>query len=233
MDLIVNVLLSFILTVVVHESGHYFFGRMSGYSFRSLELFGVKMIRKYGQLKIMLSQEACIGQCIMLPAGRKIDGSLLILGGVFFNAYMACISGVLTGIFPKFCFPLFFLNLAAVLGNLYPFSATNDGNTYSDAIKSALHMETYNRLMEVYSAIVTGEEWKNLDDELFEMPDIVFSSLSAEFAVCRLLHVTEKADFDDTGKKAVNRELRRLERFAPGLVDMEAMDGIGFYWKNN
>ncbi len=223
--------ISFILCVVIHEAGHFAGGLLTGYRFSSLELFGIKIVRKRSGITWTISESPCIGQCIMDPEDPGQNAGFLILGGVFANAFagalfvvMALLSvcdvadaGICAGTTMACLFYVFSagINIAAAVSNMIPGHNTNDGATFFDAYKSSLHTEAYNRLMKIYSGLNAGIKVSEMDRELFEQPDMYLSSLSAELALFRY----QRALTGDGPEIA--KEKKRLEKYPLSLMNIQ------------
>ena len=223
----------FFLCVTIHELGHLLAGVLSGYRFSSFEIMGLYLVRTREGLKFGIRKTDCIGQCVMYSENFRKQALFLILGGILANTAAAAASAfiLLSKIGGKIdaagfellecendCnlpiyFVLFIFNMAAVICNMLPDNSTNDGSTFADARKSFLHTEAYNRIMFIYAGINEGYEFEEIDGEVFELPDMLFSSLSAELAAYRVMHHRGK---DDGQEK---NAMRRLEKYSPELID--------------
>lgn len=82
-------ILSGIVLVIVHETGHFVCGIMSGYSFVSFRIFNFTIIKIDGRLRVKrFSIDGTGGQCLLTPPDlplEKIPVEWYNFGGVFFN----------------------------------------------------------------------------------------------------------------------------------------------------
>ncbi|MCR5323593.1 MAG: M50 family metallopeptidase [Lachnospiraceae bacterium] len=230
--------LSFLLCVMIHEFGHFVGGTLSGYKLSSFEIMGLCVIKGDDGFKIRIRKKACLGQCVMFTPDLQRKATLLMIGGVLANLAVAlfctlmlllCLKAQVDTpgfvqlqmnslLFIMFLSISLIMNTAAVICNMIPGNPTNDGSTFADARKSVLHTEAYNRIMCIYARLNEGYEWKDIEHDLFDMPDMYLSSLSAELACYRFLHFRELKN----GEK--DTALKRLERFAPGFMpDIETL----------
>ncbi len=244
--------ISFAVCVILHETGHLVAGLIAGYRFSSLELFGLRLVKKKSGFTITLAERPCMGQCIMDPPGFGKNAGFLILGGVFANILTALICAVWffkmlndatvawfiaglkesTGVWDMFSLIFSFVsaavNLSAAVTNIWPFGRINDGNTYMDIKKSSMHNEAYNRLMRVYSLLNEGKKPEEADEELFDITDLYFSSLSAELSVFRYLRASAM------GTEYAEAEMKKLEKYPMKLLsDFKEVYKVGFSGKDN
>ena len=240
--------LCFILSIAIHEMGHLTGGLLCGYRFSSFEIMGVFVIRTGGRLKFGIRKKTCLGQCVMYTDNFRTNAVLLILGGVIANGILSAVSALLFAVclmeeytadaameifMPKSCHMevffllLFILNTMAVICNVISDDPANDGNTYADAAKSSLHTEAYNRIMCIYAKLNEGCDIREIDGRLFDLPDMFLSSLSAELAFFRFMHLRGQDIVQE------NIEIKRLEKFAPGLIDPEEVYNTGSFRKND
>ena len=230
---IAAVLSGFFICVLIHETGHLIGGLFSGYRFSSFEIMGIRVIRSGKGLRLGIRKSKCIGQCVMYSEDFRNNASALILGGIAANIIAALISGLILAFrvknflygtdpgrfetkalgFTVAGITVAVFNIFAVICNLVPCSRTNDGSTFIDARKSYLHTEAYNRIMYIYAKLNEGFGFEEIDGMVFDLPDMPLSSLSAELAFYRYLHSRSE------GVLKESMEIKRLERFAPGLVE--------------
>ena len=101
--LLIIILISGILTVIIHETGHLLGGIMSGYRFRYLKILFFEFIYigkseksigtpEKGMVRFRLSLKGPVGQCIMVTECCNASPELLIMGGCLANVIAAAIS---------------------------------------------------------------------------------------------------------------------------------------------
>ncbi|HHV13692.1 MAG TPA: hypothetical protein GXX75_25835 [Clostridiales bacterium] len=78
---------AFAAQAVVHELGHYIFGRITGYRFLLFRVFGLALVREGSSYRIRYHRSpGSLGQCLMLPPEKeKYPYALVTLGGVILN----------------------------------------------------------------------------------------------------------------------------------------------------
>lgn len=164
----------FILTILIHETGHFVFGLLTGYRLLHFEILGVSVEKINGRLRVRHYKKVPIGQCLMYPVKEDADPVLMILGGPVFNLLAAIIFGICTCFISHFiaktiilCFVS--LNLALGIFNLFMGSDTCDGKTYREIKNSRKTIAFYNCSMLIYRHLREGRSY-------IDMPDILFKS---------------------------------------------------------
>lgn len=194
----------FILTILIHETGHLVFGLLTGYRLIHFEVLGVSVEKINGRLRVGHYKKVPIGQCLMYPVKEVADPALMILGGPVFNILAACILGICASIISHLivkivllCFAS--LNLSIGVFNLFFGSDTCDGKTYREIKKSRKLRVFYNCIMLTYRHLREGRSY-------IDMPEILFmvtktntgSSLEKEMQTHRFRYLYEhgKASWD-------------------------------------
>lgn len=164
----------FILTILIHETGHWVFGLLTGYRLIHFEVLGVSVEKINGRLRVRHYKKVPIGQCLMYPVKEVADPALMILGGPVFNLLAAIIFGICTCFISQFiaktiilCFAS--LNLALGIFNLFMGSDTCDGKTYREIKNSRKTIVFYNCSILIYRHLREGRSY-------IDMPDILFKS---------------------------------------------------------
>ncbi|WP_331836307.1 MULTISPECIES: hypothetical protein [Erysipelothrix] len=114
------IILSFVIHIVMHETGHLIFGRITGYQFILIRFFSITLIKtdQGYQLK-SLNIPGTAGQCLMMPPktmNEPFPTQLYNLGGIITNGVIALVSlGVLLAV-PVGPYMQIFLTLLILLG---------------------------------------------------------------------------------------------------------------------
>lgn len=99
MIIITIFLLSFILQIILHESGHLIFGLLSNYEFISFRVGTLTIVKINGKFTLKkFNIQGTGGQCLMMPKSTHYKTSrytLYNLGGVLFNLIIAIICYIL------------------------------------------------------------------------------------------------------------------------------------------
>lgn len=151
-----------VLTVPVHEIGHFLGGLMTGYRFSSIGILGLYLCKDDGGFKIKKRKDAPIGQCIMYPDSPKRTPVMLVAGGILANLAVGALLiriGVCADDLDKTALLLSAGGIMAALGmlNAIPFSRTNDASTFREIVCFEGAGKLYNRLMCVYTELENGK----------------------------------------------------------------------------
>lgn len=176
--------LSAVIQIIVHEGGHLVFGLLTGYKFKSFNVFGFIIIKKDGKLSVHRQNIAGMGgQCLMIPPEMK-DGKIPVFiynyGGVFLNLIVSAVTLCLYLFLPHIRFLSPFLlymtitGCAFALANGIPLKGsliTNDGyNAFSlRHDKESLRGLWVQLMANAYS--VDGKSTAEMPEEWFEIPD--------------------------------------------------------------
>lgn len=176
-------ILSGIVLVIVHETGHFVCGIMSGYSFVSFRIFNFTIIKIDGRLRVKrFSIDGTGGQCLLTPPDlplEKIHVEWYNFGGVFFNiiAMLAVAPLLLVKGHPFVTECVLIFMLAAfllILLNGIPMKLGGVGNDGYNMIILRKNMIARRGLVESLRAnalIQEGVRPKDMPDALFVIPE--------------------------------------------------------------
>ena len=88
--IIIILIVSFELSIMIHELGHLVFGLLTGYSFLSIRYRSI-LLKKNEEGKLSFYKYSLAGtggQCLLLPPKDKKPGLLYNAGGVLFNLFI-------------------------------------------------------------------------------------------------------------------------------------------------
>ncbi len=222
------------LTVLIHETGHLVFGKLSGYTLTGFAVAGL-MIRK-GKLERYPAKRLSFGQCFMCCENEDRDPRKLIAGGCIVNLVLGCVltlTAILTlnlkeqgGVWR-----LMFLTVPALINivmgsaNLFGGSAMSDGNTLKD-VKAVDGKQMYNRVMMITSHLLDGRAFSEMPEGLFRWNgDRNKCSLAAEISMYAYYRRFEKTE--DIGKlKSLMQEYKfdRAQVNDPIFADEEEVE---------
>ena len=142
---LIYLVITFIISIPIHELGHLVFGLHSGYRFTSFQFLFFKWYRREGKIHFKLEKSPLLGQCLMtLNPEQKatIKFKSYLLGGGIFNifAYALALAISLTLYFTRgkiscFFIILSYMNLYLAISNLIPM---NLKGIYNDALNVKL-----------------------------------------------------------------------------------------------
>ena len=214
---------AFFSSIIIHELGHLFFGKLAGYRLIYIRFMFVNLIKREGKIECSFSIRGPLGQCIMLPSDGKEMPEMLVLGGCLLNVGSAGLFilivflGILTvrqGGKPEYMTILILIenaavNLAAGISNFWFGTETSDGRTYREIRKNPQNCRSYDNLMRVYACIISGNRLSELPGEMF-LPRSVKSSLSAELLFYDCVRMLEVLESEEAPKEEYVRILERL-----------------------
>ena len=183
-EIAASILLSNILSIVVHECGHLVFGLASGYSFSSFRIFSFMLLMQDGKLVLRRQDIAGTGgQCLMIPPERAAKDTPVIfynLGGAIFNLLLALISALLYFVWSDVYFLSVLLLLTSFISALYAFTngvPMNVSGLANDGMNAVmLKGNEYARIaflnqLKMCAAQARGIRVSNMPDEWFELPE--------------------------------------------------------------
>ena len=183
-EIVASLLLSNLLSIVVHESGHLVFGLTSGYSFSSFRIFSFMLLMQDGRLVFRRQNIAGTGgQCLMIPPegdAKDIPVILYNLGGSIFNLLLALISVSLYFIWSDVYFLSVLLLLTSFISGLYAFingipmnvsGMSNDGMNAVMLNGNEHARIAFLNQLKMCAAQAQGIRVSNMPDDWFELPD--------------------------------------------------------------
>ena len=199
-----------ILHIIMHELGHFVFGRLTGYSFKSFRIFNL-MWQKDSDGKIRLykfSIAGTAGQCLMVPPELK-DGDmpyvLYNLGGVAFNLLLAAVGMAVSALFPASIAELYgkiicVMGITLALENGLPLPGiTNDGGNLLSLSKSKEARRSLWIQMMGVLMLAEGKRVRAFPSEWFNMPDDLHlkNRMEAVMAVYVCNRLIDEHNFED------------------------------------
>ena len=174
-----------VLQVVIHEGGHLVAGLLTGYKFVSFRFMNFTLISKDGRLQWRHFDVAGTGgQCLMAPPDRPIeliDTRWYNAGGVLANILSAAIAALLVftigGLplwFETFLLSTMFIGVAFAILNGIPMKAggvANDGYNLLQLEKDPSSKQCFLNVLEGNALIQEGQQYKDMDEHLFALPD--------------------------------------------------------------
>lgn len=181
--MILFLFITFILQVIIHETGHLVMGLLTGYEFLFYRIFRLLFIKENGKLKIRWHKNGSVaGQCCLYPPKmsnpEKAEYPFFWYhaGGLLFNLIFSIISIVLLFrfhpgniLFYPFFVPLAGWGILLFFQNAYPYSKTftNDGSNIRRMKRSsASRLFFYNQIRSAAS-FSNGKHIKDMPVEEF------------------------------------------------------------------
>ncbi|HAO60504.1 MAG TPA: hypothetical protein DCQ90_00815 [Erysipelotrichaceae bacterium] len=219
-----------LLNIFLHEAGHYFFGRITGYTFVSFRI-GKRIFIKEGE-KIVLKRfniPGTGGQCLMMPPQPFRDDfpyRLYNHGGWIFNMITVIVTSVVLLLVPMdlslssflLIFALIALSLALTNGIPIKISGyPNDGYNIRSMKMSADCRRAFYMQMHIHGVFVSGVRLEDMPEEWFQHSDSADLSepLIATIDEFRCSRAFDKGETEEATRFA-NELIQR-----PGLVEFQ------------
>ncbi len=173
----------YLLQIILHEAGHFLFGKLSGYTFVSFRVGNYTWIKEDGKYVIKKFKiPGTAGQCLMMPPETDENGNIFTLyhmGGVLVNLFFTLI-GILLFVLSEnpnvqaFGFILGLVAGVTALSNGIPFKAggvANDGYNVLLLKKDKIARRSTYIMLKVNGLLTQGIRMKEMPYEWFVLPE--------------------------------------------------------------
>ncbi len=171
--------IAFVVQMFLHEFGHYFFGKFTGYTLVSFRIFSIVFIRDNGRIVVKrLKLAGTGGQCIMSPPKDKTPYVLYNMGGSILNAVVAAGCYALSIVYGESSYAytifitLFGMGIVFALANGIPIrmkGLPNDGHNALSLSKNKKALKAFYIQLWVNAGIIQGQRIKDMPPEWFEI----------------------------------------------------------------
>ncbi|ASW42305.1 site-2 protease family protein [Clostridium isatidis] len=181
---LVSVALSFYLHIIIHEGGHFLFGKLTGYRLTSFRIGSITIMKEEDKIKLKrFSIAGTGGQCLMEPPEYKEDKFPFILynlGGGLLNIIFSIIAIIIYLIFSNMPYLLeillSFSGIGIILGlmNIIPLKiagAANDGYNIIFLKKNKDARYAFYRQLKINALLARGARIKDMPKEWFELSE--------------------------------------------------------------
>lgn len=227
---LVCIYLTIYIQIIIHEGGHYIFGRLTGYKFVSFRIGKWMLVRAKSKFKLKKFHIVGTGgQCLMMPPdgdGYHFPCILYNLGGVFINVLSALLSYLLMLVLPSIVLVDLFLACNVVIGisfaliNGIPMhlgGIANDGSNALSLRKDSKASHYFWLQLHINGLLAAGTRMRDMNEEWFEMPmDADFNNpLIAALIGFRCSYFHDIKDFEQA-KKECEFGLNKV----PGMIEI-------------
>ena len=169
--LIISAVFFYIFHIIIHETGHGIFGKLTGYKMVSFRVFSLMWVWEnktkisFKRLKVL----GTLGQCLMAPPEYqkgKFPFRLYLLGGVLMNLIFTFVVGVFFFSRSPFVVVFILIGIFTFLTNLIPFGF-NDGMSLKIASSSENQQYLLYLQFEVNYQLTKGKTYLDLPKEYF------------------------------------------------------------------
>lgn len=198
--------MSFLISIIIHEGGHYLFGKLTGYKFVSFRVLSYMLVKIDGKIKFTkYSLPGTGGQCLMAPPKvedkKEVPYFWYNFGGGLVNIFATLIVYVLFLNGTNHIVILFFgfLNLVLGVSNLIPINdkITNDGYNILNLYKKPETRKYFYDMLAINAALLEGKRMKELPGEYFEIPssDLIKTNMGAQGLLYYLARLIDEHKF--------------------------------------
>ena len=165
----------FILTILIHELGHFVFGLATGYRLLHIEILGFSFEHIGREFRVRKYKNAAVGQCMMYSGDENRNPLLLICGGIIFNLAFGVSAFILVvtvdGLITEIILLIFgSINLSIAVTNMFLGSETSDGKVFKELSFGEGKAERrilYNRILRIAVSLREGKSYRDMPQELF------------------------------------------------------------------
>ncbi len=242
---LLSLYITFVMHIIIHESGHLVFGLISGYKFNSFRIFNFMILKEEGRFVTKrLSIAGTGGQCLMSPpepVNGRIPVVLYNLGGSLMNLIFSLLVLPLAILFPTvpflsvFLFAFIFCGLITALTNGIPISTdtiNNDGHNALSLHRDPDALGSFAIQLKTNDMISRGVRLKDMPEEWFTLPtdEQMKNSMHATVAVFACNRLMDEGRFFeadelmerllsmDSGIIGVHRQLMICDRIFCELI---------------
>lgn len=225
--LILWLYLSMYIQIIIHEGGHFLFGKISGYKLVSFRIGQIMFINDKGRLRYKkFTVVGTGGQCLMMPPeGDAYDFPFILynLGGSIANILVSVIFFILYRITPDPMLSLMFI-IIAILGFLFALmngipmylgGIANDGCNAVSLGKDRYARHAFWLQLSINALITEGTRMGDMPPEWFSLPPgaDLNNPLICSIGVFRCSYLHDRKDFAEA-KTACEFFLEK----APGIL---------------
>lgn len=221
-----------ILTVLVHEGGHIFFGRLNGYKLVMFTFFDLVWInREDTSLFKRQNFKGTIAQALLVPPLDNEDPPYVLynLGGIIFNglmtiAFLLLIYSTLNIYIIWFALIGVVTNVYLALINIIPADG-NDGYTLQQSLISKNQRKQIHSLLWIYYASIMGESFKEIQRLVyFNSSRPLSDNFNASMQLIYVSYLLEEYRFDEA-----KAELQKLMDILEDILDVHKSEIVQNY----
>lgn len=230
--LAVIIYVSLFLHLIIHEGGHYIFGKISGYKLASFRIGRFILVKRNNKLELKRFMIAGTGgQCLMIPPACN-DSSFSFpyviynLGGIIANTITSTVALVLfilledKGILPGFLCVFSIIGFSMVIINGIPMKVggvTNDGYNALSLRKDAEARRAFWLQLTINGSMAEGIRLKDMPQEWFRLPD---NADMGNPLICACAMFKGSRYHDQMEFQKARELYRSLLSDAPGLLEV-------------
>ena len=161
-----------IVTVLIHETGHLFFGLLTGYRPVLYKILWFRIEAGDNGIRLRVKGISPFGQCLMYPVKADAFPVKMILGGPLFNLIFGLLFLALGMLTEGLIIKIIFLynasfNIAIGIYNLLFGSVYSDGKALAEIKEEREAGVVYNNLLLIYRYLYIGKSYADMPVSLF------------------------------------------------------------------
>ena len=244
-------------SIITHELGHLFYGRLTGYSFVSFRIGSLMLIKNKDGFRVKrFTLKGTGGQCLMTPQcseNKNIPYALFNLGGVLFNLFFTGVFFIIFVLFnnvpvlSQIVIIFALISLFSAILNGVPLSVEgidNDGANVRSLYKSKKARRAFAIQLMINAELSKGTSITDMPKEWFELPSDsdLDNALVATLAVFHMNRLLAERRFDEcralirkylekkTAMLGIHRSLLMLDAIYIDLITQgDVADVSSFY----
>lgn len=227
--LIVCIYLAMLFQIIIHEGGHFIFGKISGYQFIFFRVGSIMLLKNKGKYQLKKFKIAGTGgQCLMVPP--RSDSSdfpylLYNFGGAIANIVAAVLSLLFNLLLSDNPWLSLFLSLNLMMGfgfaliNGIPMKLagiSNDGYNALYLGKDTAARKAFGVQLTMNSLLADGQRLRDMPEEWFEfsLESDLTNHFNCSIGMARCAYLSDLHRFEEA------RELSERLLAAPGCLDL-------------
>lgn len=229
-----NFMLIIFVPIIIHESGHLIFGKLTGYKYVSYRIGPYMLIKNNGKLKMKrYNIKGIVGQCLLMPDSDwnvyEYPYVLYNIGGGLANLIMSILSLFLYLFFiyrayiSEMLIVFFIIGIISAVNNLIPMKKSgipNDGYNIMSLYKDKQTRRSFYIQLYINGMLIKGHRLRDMPERFFENigndENINLNNpwfVSLEVLKCNYLH--DKKEFEKAKEYSTN-----LIKSVPNLISV-------------
>ena len=218
-------LISSVMHLILHEFGHFVFGKLTNHKLISFRIFNLTFVKAPEGVKITkYGQKGSIGQCIMLPQNQD-SWALCTLGGVIVNLVISLVALIVATwasnpMLVVFSYDTLISGIIIILVNLIPvFDGTNDGSSFLALLKNPLARECRYKQLRITEHLTNGKTYKAIPTDLFEVKAENKDHTNVMVCYLKIMKFYRLIDIGDLEQAGhvINELYKRLDSFRKSI----------------
>lgn len=208
----IMLLISYYITIIVHELGHLVFGLITGYKFLYFRVANIALIKTKKTEIRKHNVSGSAGQCLLIPPEKNDSYFFMMAGGIFFNLVFGLASVMISvNIRVPLVMQIFLrvnglIQILTAILNAIPRKKSwieNDGLCIKNLYKSNSARKCNMNQMIMIKELLEGKTYSEMDESLFYIEDDtnLKNDIIASTFLCNYYRDMEKGDYVNAYRK--------------------------------